>query len=91
VLVLLAKVVSLAEVGQVDNRLGSKKEERVNDLDLWILLAMNMEDRVEANVVAEVCFRRDLTAKEFWIQLPVGSNPNRLSLSPMNRYSESWV
>jgi hypothetical protein len=34
VLVLLAKVVLLAEVGQVDNRLGSQKEERVDDLDL---------------------------------------------------------
>jgi len=34
VLVLLAKVVLLAEVGQVDDRLGSQKEERVNDLDL---------------------------------------------------------
>ena len=34
VLVLLAKVVLLTEVGQVDNRLGSQKEERVDDLDL---------------------------------------------------------
>lgn len=34
VLVLLAKVVLLAEVGQVDDRLGSQKEERVDDLDL---------------------------------------------------------
>jgi hypothetical protein len=34
VLVLLAKVVLLAEVGEVDDRLGSQKEERVDDLDL---------------------------------------------------------
>lgn len=34
VLVLLAKIVSLAQVAQVDNRLGSKKEKRVDDLDL---------------------------------------------------------
>jgi hypothetical protein len=35
VLVLLAKVILLAEIGKVDNRLGSQKEERVDDLDLW--------------------------------------------------------
>jgi hypothetical protein len=34
VLVLLAKIILLAEVGKVDNRLGSQKEERVDDLDL---------------------------------------------------------
>lgn len=34
VLVLLAEVILLAEVGQVDDRLGGKKEERVDDLDL---------------------------------------------------------
>ena len=92
VLVLLAKVVSLAKVGQVDNGLGCKEEERVDDLNLLIIVSQcTPKAKAMLNAGVDVCFRRDLTAKEFWIQLPVGSNPNRLSLSPMNRYSESWV
>lgn len=43
VLVLLTEVVSLAKVGQVDNRLGGKKEERVDDLDLSNLVSHEHE------------------------------------------------
>ena len=34
VLVLLAYVILLAEIDEIDNRLGRKKEQRVNDFDL---------------------------------------------------------
>lgn len=36
-LVLLPDIVLLAQVDEVDNRLGSQEEERVNELDLEIL------------------------------------------------------
>jgi hypothetical protein len=55
------------------------------------LLAMNMQDELITSVEVEVCFRRDVTTKKFWIELPIGSNPNEISLFPVNLYSESWV
>jgi hypothetical protein len=44
-LILLADVVLLAEVDEVDDRLGSKQEKGVNDLDLCFTLAESTTDR----------------------------------------------
>lgn len=47
VLVLLAEVVFLAEIDQVDDGLRRQKEERVNDLNLIIVTVSIMADHSE--------------------------------------------
>jgi hypothetical protein len=36
---------------------------------------MNMQDELITSVEVDVCFRRDVTTKKFWIQLPLGPIP----------------
>jgi hypothetical protein len=46
-LVFLANIVLLAQVNEVDNRLGCEKEERVDDLDLYFLVSVGTTDAVK--------------------------------------------
>lgn len=58
VLVLLTDVVLLAQVDQVDHRLSSKKEERVDDLDLLTISILSQQNMMKINCI-KVTIRRD--------------------------------